>query len=317
MATVRHKGGGYTNGQAANTTTYGPGDTPLGYVSTSGTVTATTAAALEGSIGFELAGAAGDVPAVGYGGWASDTIAVSCLMKVPSAPASGQQRVLNVYAVDTFSGALPRFELNSDGRLLTRNAAGTTVAAASTGTGVSIVGKKCHLQLWVAKGTTTSDGQMRVKITDLDASTVLVDSGLLTGLNTGTVQFQATRIGRPSTHATYAATLLVDAIAASDTATGLLDALEVPVDAGIDQVVDPLTTVTLAATGSGSWSQVSGGTVTLGGSGATRTFTAPAAHEQEEYVFAYGGDETTVTVRPHNEWQKSGGGLVPVQWVAA
>lgn len=82
-------------------------------------------------------------------------------------------------------------------------------------------------------------------------------------------------------------------------AAGLQIVYEDPWDAGADQTVDPWETVTLTGTPSGaSWSQVSGESVTLGGSGAVRTFTAPAKMTQHQMVFQYGTDQMTVTVEP-------------------
>lgn len=66
--------------------------------------------------------------------------------------------------------------------------------------------------------------------------------------------------------------------------------------AGPDQSVQPWSTVTLTGTGTGTWTQVSGPAVTLAGTGAIRTFVAPAAMTAQELVFDYGGDRVTVGV---------------------
>lgn len=88
-----------------------------------------------------------------------------------------------------------------------------------------------------------------------------------------------------------------------------------PADAGPDQTVAPWTTVTLTGTGTGTWSQTSGATVTLGGSGATRTFTAPPSMSTQALVFSYGGDTTTVTVTRarHGIVKTNGGAPTPVR----
>lgn len=87
-----------------------------------------------------------------------------------------------------------------------------------------------------------------------------------------------------------------------------------PASAGSDQSgVKPFDTVTLTGTGGtgASWAQTGGSpTVTLGGSGATRTFTAPATLEGTTLTFDYGGDTMTVTVLPHNEWTWDAGGVM-------
>lgn len=97
-------------------------------------------------------------------------------------------------------------------------------------------------------------------------------------------------------------------------------------DAGDDQTVEPFVTVTLDGSASSdadgsivdySWTQQSGPAVTLSGTGATRTFTAPGDVNQQDYVFrlvvqddqgAYSsGDECTVTVLPATEFVLKGG----------
>lgn len=88
-----------------------------------------------------------------------------------------------------------------------------------------------------------------------------------------------------------------------------------PYDAGDDQVVEPWELVTLTGTPSGgTWTQVSGTPVTLAGSGAVRTFTAPASLSQQVLTFAYGTDEMTVTVNPAKASIKRPSGLVPARF---
>lgn len=103
-------------------------------------------------------------------------------------------------------------------------------------------------------------------------------------------------------------------------------------NAGPDQTVDSFATVTLTGAASSdsdgaiasyAWSQVSGTAVTLSGSGATRTFTAPANSAGTSLVFGLtvtdnGGatstqDNMAVTVLPHVEWLMTAGGLVAVR----
>lgn len=89
-------------------------------------------------------------------------------------------------------------------------------------------------------------------------------------------------------------------------------------NAGADQVdVEPYATVTLTGVGPGPWSQTGGTpTVTLGGSGTTRTFEAPATMNGTTLTFTYGTDTMTVTVLPHNEWWRSGSTWAPLRIVA-
>ena len=94
----------------------------------------------------------------------------------------------------------------------------------------------------------------------------------------------------------------------------------VTVNAGLDQTVEANTLVTLTATSTGTgtyaWSQTVGPTVTLSGTGATRTLTVPAALTTVTRTFqvTYGGQLDTVDVvtRPHIIWRKHSDGLHPV-----
>lgn len=104
---------------------------------------------------------------------------------------------------------------------------------------------------------------------------------------------------------------------AESNATGLSVTYTDPYSAGPDQTVEPWELVTLTGTPSGaSWSQVSGESVTLGGSGAVRTFTAPAKMTQHQMVFQYGTDQMTVTVEPAmHAIVGTGGTLIPTNMV--
>lgn len=87
-----------------------------------------------------------------------------------------------------------------------------------------------------------------------------------------------------------------------------------PPNAGVDQVVEPWSTVTLQGLGgSATWSQVSGRSVSLSGSGAVRTFVAPAGMTTQELVFAYGTDQMKVTVAPAEHGIINSGGITPVR----
>lgn len=95
-------------------------------------------------------------------------------------------------------------------------------------------------------------------------------------------------------------------------------------NAGVDQTVDAYTQVTLSAIDVESavtWSQTGGSpSVTLGGSGNVRTFTAPAVRAGTTLTFTAtdaGGltDTMSVTVYPHNEWAVVGSAEVPMQVV--
>lgn len=85
-------------------------------------------------------------------------------------------------------------------------------------------------------------------------------------------------------------------------------------DAGSDQVdIEPYSTVTLTGSGTGTWSQTDGTTVTLDDDGATATFEAPGTIASETLTFDYGGDTCDVTVLPVTERQVLGGVEVPLK----
>lgn len=98
-------------------------------------------------------------------------------------------------------------------------------------------------------------------------------------------------------------------------------------NAGVDQTVEPFTTVTLTGSGtdtdgtiaSYAWTQTSGTTVTLAGSGNTRTFTSPASISGDTLVFSLivtdddgatsTADTVSVIVLPATEFYLSSAGV--------
>jgi hypothetical protein len=114
-------------------------------------------------------------------------------------------------------------------------------------------------------------------------------------------QVQRVRYGKNSSSPTTADfTYALDDFAQNvGSSTPLGPASPPPPSAGSDQSVSPGTTVTLSGTGTGTWSQVGGSpTVTLNGSGATVTFTAPYTVSGTVLTFDYGGDTMDVAVAP-------------------
>ena len=102
------------------------------------------------------------------------------------------------------------------------------------------------------------------------------------------------------------------------------DVANTPPSAGVDQTVDAYTLVTLSATDAESavtWTQTGGSpSVTLGGSGNVRTFTAPAVRAGTTLTFTATDagaltDTCSVVVYPHNEYAVIGGVEVPIQIV--
>lgn len=96
------------------------------------------------------------------------------------------------------------------------------------------------------------------------------------------------------------------------------------VNAGADLTnVEPLSTVTLSATANmavttWTWAQTGGPAVTLTGTGASRTFKAPANENGATLTFTVSADGSptdtvVVEVLPHDLWVLRGGELVPAQ----
>lgn len=84
--------------------------------------------------------------------------------------------------------------------------------------------------------------------------------------------------------------------------------------AGADQDVEPWSEVTLTGSGPAStWYQLDGDDVTLGGSGATRTFDAPPSIADETLTFTYGGDWCDVVILAVTERAVIDGAEVPLQ----
>ena len=128
----------------------------------------------------------------------------------------------------------------------------------------------------------------------------------LTTADIGIDAFTSAQVGKLSSTA-WVADFNIDELAANTSATGLigpwLASYNEPADAGEDQLnLEPYDTVTLIGTGVGSWSQVSGPAVVLGGAGATRTFDVPATTLGFTAVFAYGGSPVTVTGLPCTDY---------------
>lgn len=77
---------------------------------------------------------------------------------------------------------------------------------------------------------------------------------------------------------------------------------------GGDQTnIEPKSTVTLTAVGPGTWTQVSGPSVTITQTGTTGTFVAPLTISGTTLVFGYGGQTTSVTVLSATERLVIGG----------
>lgn len=322
MASIkRHHFDTFANGADLDLTTAGPTDTPLSALSAL-KPKASTAAGYNSARGAAFGtGAAGEISYAAFDIDPTDIVAFAAVIRVPDTAGDGitaQQRLINLLTTATSTNTPHVDVAANNGRFLFRDAAHTTISGTPLthmATGATGTNKDIHVQALVKRGTTTSNGEIIAKMTDittLGSPVVLADSGLRTGINCGTVDFKQVLFGKPSALAGYTGTVYMDSIAVQGGATGLIDALGVEDFAGVNQTVRPFQTVTLSGVGAGPWSQVSGPAVLLTGSGATRTFVAPATVDGATLVFAYGTATVTVTVYPHSEWW--GSLPVDVRW---
>lgn len=121
----------------------------------------------------------------------------------------------------------------------------------------------------------------------------------------------------------------VRSIAARDTITRIrvTSTVTLTVSAGTGRALEPFDTVTLSASASQPpdswlWEQTDGAAVTISGSGASRTFTAPATLNGTTLTFqvtaAKSGTtpavaQVTYTVYPHTTWRGTANGdIAPV-----
>lgn len=286
------------------TTTVGTGDTPFDIVSTN------TISVVDGGDRVELLlpDAASPAPQVRWTGRSMTDYCVRRYIKLDALPAA----TIGVLQALAVGSQVWRVELLSTGFFRLRDAANLTLFTQSAN--AISAGQYVRLEVVVSGGTATL-------FVYLDHTTSLLTTG--SGA-TGAAAFDEIRFGRP---AAVAATGERSAyMALGDTATLLGPAVTVAtVFAGNDQLgVEPFTLVTLASTvvaGSVSnwaWTQLSGPSVSLSGSGASRTFIAPATTNTTTLVFQATGDGTatdqvTVQVYPQLDWLKTTGGLLPLR----
>jgi len=181
-----------------------------------------------------------------------------------------------------------------------------------------------YLIQWAADiGSSTTNGRIRTKITRLSDNVVLQDAEATNrDFITSHTSFLYGAFGR-GTSATQDS--YWDNVRVWDGAYALLDPLSdtTIVNAGQDQAnILPYQMVTLAGTSTGAaptswnWTQTAGPTVTLSGSGANRTFVAPAMPDDVKLTFSLtattGGvtsaaDTVDIFVQNHNNFKAIGG----------
>lgn len=295
-------------------------NTDLDSVTTAGTGSARAKAvsALRGSKGVHVTGVLNDTYALLYTDAAAASASVQVYFRSNGSPTANNQFL----SIRSASANMAVMIETTAGQMLLQNAAGTTIVWAQ-GTFTRTVGVKYRCQIQVTKGTTTSNGTIVAQI--YDDSDTLLRSATTSTTNAGIVDATTGRCGKVVTGSNDV-NMDLDKFAFITGTTAQIDAVAInsAPDAGVNQTVDAYTLVTLFAVDAEqtpSWSQTGGSpTVTLGGSGAVRTFTAPAVRAETTLTFqASDGiltDTMNVTVYPHNEWALVGGVEVPMQIVA-
>ncbi|MGB4759557.1 MAG: hypothetical protein WBP26_05895 [Candidatus Saccharimonadales bacterium] len=210
--------------------------------------------------------------------------------------------------------------LQTSGRILIADGSNTT-RFISPGSGPFYTTSTWYrLETSVVNGTSC-----RIALYAGDDTTALIDSGVITGFTTTSTV--AARFGFATASSGIGTLWMDDMAIGTGGLIGPADVALPPVaNAGSDQSVVDGATVTLSGTANGSpntyaWTQLSGPVVTLSGSGASRTFTAPVQPSASVLVFgftatnAYGTssqDTVQVNVAAHTLWMKRSGALLPL-----
>lgn len=286
-------------------------------VAATGSARAKATSALRGSKGVHVTGVLNDTYSLQYTDTASASASVQVYFRSNGTPSAN-----NEFVGIRSTGNMGRMVETTAGLLQLQNGAGSAISWAQ-GTFTRTVGVKYRCQVQVTKGTTTSNGTVIGQI--YDDSDTLLRSATTSTTNAGTADATTGRCGKVVTGSNDV-NMDLDKFAFITGTTAQIDAVAAnsAPDAGPDQIVDAYTLVTLSAVDAEqtpSWSQTGGSpTVTLGGSGAVRTFIAPAVRAGTTLTFqASDGvltDTMTVTVYPHNEWALIGGVEVPMQILA-
>lgn len=314
----------------ANITT---SNTTLDTVSSSGGKIALPAAAVRGARGGRFSGSS-------VSGWcgknitASGTASVEAYFKQRSADVPTGSSMTWMQIRDSSGGRLSAVWMTT-GQLYVLNAAGANLTSnqGKLNSDAALSDGNYRLQITAVKGTTTSNGRVLIRLDNLTTGTSInnVDTGATQ--NTGTADYTELRWGKTGAGGT--GTIDLDELAyllGSTAAIDLSAANQSPTcQAGPDQTVEPWTTVLLDFSGSTdpegnaltyAVTQTGGTTVTLAGSGATRTFTAPGTVSGDVLTFDVVANDGTsdsvpdtlnVTVLAATEFACISGALVPLQ----
>lgn len=236
----------------------------------------------------------------------ASTIAVRCYILLNSYPSATCQGPINIRSAA--SGALGRLNMTSTGQL--SMTLGSNNVSSGTSSGTLDLGTWYRIEV-TGTAFNTSATTLHTNVYLGDSSTAI--SALTLDIPAGSAAVTAAlanlvRFGR--NNAAGSNDWVFDDLALN-VGTSTQIGPSASGNAGDPQTVEPGTSVPLVGTGTGTWSQVSGTTVTLTGSGNNRSFIAPASLTQTDLVFGFGGSQTTVTVQAATESVNRGGSRVP------
>lgn len=312
---LQWKGDGLSPGNLT-TSSAGPGDTPPTEINLNGGSTATIVNSGGRAPGFQL-----QEPSLGASAWIdwsfslSNTIALR-LYFTPSGTLATNHTIFSL-------------RTESESRIVDVNITGTG--------GVRVYDIDNNFQTVAPAATIVSGTTYRFEVT-LDSETGVFNFALYTGHSTTptssyaalagnytTTDVGAFRIGKVTTSQQAETQLWDDIIITSDQVFVGPAVVTATITAGEDRIeIEPYSTVNLSAntlTGtvsSWSWTQLSGEPVSLTGSGASRTFVAPALTTTSTLTFQVTAnssitDTVTISIAPHLDWIKTNSGLSPLR----
>lgn len=319
-----------------NTTTMNAGNSGGGsgnafdQVARSGAATAvySTDVAMHGTRSYKIGANNNDSLTLLYASGGDSVGAMQVYLYLTALP-TGAAAVMQVYVGGNLAAGLT---IATNGAINVNNAAGFLAASA----GAIPLNTWLRFDLLVTPGTTTSNGRIQAAYYpgDIATATWTYDSGATTNTRTGLIDsYRAGKLDSTGDFATfYVDDMAADTGRSSFIPVGALTNDPPTAAAGLDVAnIEPYTTQTLTGTDADSdgtvvtrtWRQISGVAVTLSGSGAVRTYTAPGTISGTTLIFGYkvtdnSGDsspEATVThtVLFATERAVIGGVEVPVE----
>ncbi len=294
MALKQNTAEGGTNGVIPTTAnTGGSSGDAFGQITTVGVPTYTFAnnVASHGTLSYRVVGIAADTAKFYLYNTGSSSGALRIYIYFNVLPSASQS--LLAFQNTTFT-QVASVGINSSNKLIVQDSAATLYTAANA----VVANTWYRLELQASSGTTTTDGVVNFQYYVGDGTTVQGSSASTTA-NTGTTNLIRGYFGKLNSTPTLDANF--DSFGYDDTTITPLGpystANQPPTaNAGLDQSnIEPYTTISLVGTDSDTdgtvvtrtWRQISGTTVTLSGTGANRTYTAPGTLAGTTLVFGY------------------------------